>query len=58
MIRSNIKRIKLFSLTLPFGYGNEADIVTKDTKTVQDADLSIVKEETGWERLQQIFRKE
>ncbi|KAF2885657.1 hypothetical protein ILUMI_20508 [Ignelater luminosus] len=58
MIRSNIKKIKLLSFTLPFGYGTEADIVTKDTKTVQDADLSIVKEETGWERLQQMFKKD
>jgi len=58
MIRSNFKKVILFSTTIfPFNW-DDADVVSKDLKTVREADLSKVREETGWERLRQIFRKD
>lgn len=52
MIARKFGKFTLLSSLLPI------DNVSKDLKTVKDADLSIVENETGWERVKQLFRKD
>ncbi|XP_018333781.1 RPII140-upstream gene protein [Agrilus planipennis] len=36
---------------------NLSDRVTKDTETAKNADLSVVREESGWDRVKSVFKK-
>ncbi|KAF5303468.1 hypothetical protein FQA39_LY09931 [Lamprigera yunnana] len=52
MIRNGFKTMVF---TFPF-FAKDHDTVSKDSKTVKEADLSIVEQETGWSRVRQIFK--
>ncbi|KAK4875098.1 hypothetical protein RN001_011520 [Aquatica leii] len=54
MIRNNFTKIAFLS---PLTWMNN-DKVSKDIKTVKEADLSVFEKETGWERVCQLFRKD
>ncbi|KAF5290006.1 hypothetical protein FQR65_LT11672 [Abscondita terminalis] len=54
MFRTNAKRILL---TVPF-FSLDNDKVSKDIKTVQDADFTVFDKETGWDRVKQLFMKD
>lgn len=49
------KKIHYIIGFLPLSWNN-SDIVKNDTNTTNKIDLSVVKNETGWERIQQIYR--
>lgn len=51
------KKIHYIIGFLPLSWNN-SDIVKNDTNTTNKIDLSVVKNETGWERIQQIYRTE
>ncbi|KAK5644505.1 hypothetical protein RI129_005805 [Pyrocoelia pectoralis] len=52
MIARKFGKFTLLSSLLPI------DDVSKDLKTVKEADLTVVENETGWERLNYLFRKD